>query len=71
MYINVPIDEIIHCRVINEASGNKGIAFKDGETRITVFLKRNLFYEKYIDVTVDFENASNLESKVPIKIMEN
>jgi len=66
VYINVPIDEIIR-RVTNVAT--RGIAFKDGETLNDVFKERTPLYEKYADVTVDFENASNLEETVD-KIME-
>ena len=66
VYINVPIDEIIR-RVTNVAT--RGIALKDGETLNDVFKERTPLYEKYADVTVDFENASNLEETVD-KIME-
>ena len=64
--VYVPIDEIIR-RVTNVKT--RGIAFKDGETLDDVYKERTPLYEKYADVTVDFENAANLEETVD-KIME-
>ena len=66
VYINVPLDEIKR-RVTNVKT--RGIAFRDGETLDDVFKERTPLYEKYADVTVDFENASNLEKTVD-KIIE-
>ena len=62
----MPLAEIKR-RVTNVKT--RGIAFKDGETLDDVYKERTPLYEKYADVTVDFENAANLEETVD-KIME-
>lgn len=66
VYINVPLAEIKR-RVTNIKT--RGIAFKSGETLDDIYKQRIPLYEKYADVTVDFENASNLEKTVD-KIIE-
>ncbi len=66
VYINVPLAEIKR-RVTNIKT--RGIAFKAGENLDDVYKERTPLYEKYADVTVDFENAANLEKTVD-KIIE-
>ncbi len=66
VYIKVPLCEIKR-RVTNIKT--RGIAFKNGENLDDVYKERIPLYEKYADVTVDFENASSLEDTVD-KIME-
>ncbi len=61
LYIDVPLDEIKR-RVTNIRT--RGIAFRKGDTLDDVFAERVPLYKKYADVTVKFENASDIESTV-------
>lgn len=55
VYIRVPLDEIKH-RVTNITT--RGIAFHKGETLDDVYRVRVPLYEKFADITVDFEDVS-------------
>lgn len=55
VYIRVPLDEIKR-RVTNITT--RGIAFHKGETLDDVYRLRVPLYEKFADITVDFEDAS-------------
>lgn len=55
VYIKVPLDEIKQ-RVTNITT--RGIAFEKGETLDDVYRTRVPLYEKYADITVDFNNIS-------------
>lgn len=61
LYIDVPLEEIKR-RVTNIKT--RGIAFGKGETLDDVYSKRVPLYEKYADVTVEFENAADIEHTV-------
>lgn len=61
LYIDVPLDEIKR-RVTNIRT--RGIAFNKGDTLDDVFAERVPLYEKYADVSVRFENASDIEITV-------
>lgn len=61
LYIDVPLDEIKR-RVTNIRT--RGIAFNKGETLDDLFAERVPLYEKYADVSVIFENASDVEITV-------
>lgn len=60
VYINVPLDEI-KSRVTNIKT--RGIAFRKGETLDDVYRERKFLYEKYADITVDF-NDRGVEAAV-------
>lgn len=61
LYIDVPLDEIKR-RVTNIRT--RGIAFNKGDTLDDVFDERVPLYEKYADLSVVFENASDIENTV-------
>lgn len=61
VYIKVPSDEIKR-RVTNLKT--RGIACHKGETLDDVYNERVPLYEKYADITVDFENAANIGTTV-------
>lgn len=56
VYINVPLNEIKR-RVTNIKT--RGIVFRKGETLDDVYRVRVPLYEKYADITVDFEDCTN------------
>ena len=59
IYIKVPLDEIKR-RVTNITT--RGIAFDKGETLDDVYRTRIPLYEKYADVSVDFNDVSEYNS---------
>ena len=61
VFIDVPLKEIKR-RVTNLST--RGIAFHSGDTLDDVFDERVPLYEKYADVKVVFENATDIENTV-------
>lgn len=61
VFIDVPLKEIKR-RITNLST--RGIAFHSGDTLDDVFDERVPLYEKYADVKVVFENATDIENTV-------